>query len=218
MSAAGKVKTRILRIDPEAVDDRNLDIMGRILLNDGVMAYPTETFYGLGALCLSKQATNRIYGLKERDAGKPLSLIAADLDMVAAVAAEPPGIFFSLAEEFWPGPLTLVLKAAPTYPAELAGPGPSIAVRIPPIAWIRRLVFQIGIPITATSANISGEKEISEGAEVAALFKGKVDLIVDGGTTPGLRPSTIVDLTGDRPRILREGAIPLSALAKYLDA
>jgi L-threonylcarbamoyladenylate synthase len=209
------MKTTILKIDPESVEDEVLETMTEILLNDGIMAYPTETFYGLGAVCLSKTAARKIYLLKEREAGKPLSLIASDMDMVAGVTAELPAVYFSLAEEFWPGPLTLILKAAPTYPPELAGPGPSLAIRIPPVNWIRRLTGGLGVPITATSANISGEKEISKGNEVRKLFKGKVELIVDGGITPGDFPSTIVDLTTEKPRILREGAIPLSSLARF---
>ncbi len=212
---ANAMKTTILKIAPESVDDDCLEVMSGILLGEGVMAYPTETFYGLGAICFSKKAIRRIYRLKERDAGKPLSLIASDLDMVAGISAEPPGVFFPLVEDFWPGPLTLVLKAAPTFPAALAGPDHTIAVRIPPISWLRRLVEEIGIPVTATSANVSGDKEISDGAEITALFNGKLDLIVDGGKTPGHHSSTIIDLTTGRPRILREGAIALSALAKY---
>jgi L-threonylcarbamoyladenylate synthase len=121
-----------------------------------------------------------------------------------------------LAGEFWPGPLTLVLRAAPAFPPELAGPGHTVAVRIPPAAWLRELVAEIGLPITATSANISGEREVFDPAEVIRLFEGKVDIILDGGPTPGGLPSTIVDISGDRPRVLREGAVPASALSAFL--
>jgi L-threonylcarbamoyladenylate synthase len=210
------MKTRVVGIDPSDPETDVLRSVAGILAADGVMAYPTETFYGLGAILFSRKAVRRVFRLKARDAGKPLSLIVSDIDMIERIAAEPPPIFLTLAGEFWPGPLTLVLKAAPSFPPELAGPGHTVAVRIPPAAWLRELVAEIGLPITATSANISGEKEVSDPAEVLRLFDGKVNVIVNGGPTPGGLPSTIVDISGDSPRILREGAVPASALSAFL--
>ena len=151
------MKTLIVRIEPEKVPDDVIETVADILLRDGVMAYPTETFYGLGAVCSSGKAVRRIYRLKARDAGKPLSLIVSGLDMIETLAFDPLPIFHRLAGEFWPGPLTLVLKASPLFPARLAGPGHTIGVRIPSVPWLRRLVAKVGLPITATSANTSGE-------------------------------------------------------------
>jgi L-threonylcarbamoyladenylate synthase len=210
------MKTLIVRIEPEKVPDDVIETVADILLRDGVMAYPTETFYGLGAVCFSGKAVRRIYRLKARDAGKPLSLIVSSLDMIETLAVGPPPVFHRLAGEFWPGPLTLVLKASPSFPARLAGPGHTIGVRIPSVPWLRRLVHEIGLPITATSANISGEGEISDPAEVLRTFNDKVDIIVDGGPTRGGQASTIVDITGPMPRILREGAVPAGKLEQYL--
>jgi L-threonylcarbamoyladenylate synthase len=210
------MRSRVIGIDPSDPEEDILRTIVGMLAADGVMAYPTETFYGLGAICFSRKAVRRVFRLKARDAGKPLSLIVADFDMIERIAAEPPPVFRLLAGEFWPGPLTLVLKAAPSFPPELAGPGHTVAVRIPPAAWLRRLVAEIGVPITATSANVSGEKELSDPVEVIRLFDGKVEVIVDGGPTPGGLSSTIVDISGDRPRVLREGAVPASALSSFL--
>lgn len=210
------MRTRVFRIDPSGPEEGLLRTVAEILAADGVMAYPTETFYGLGASLFSKKGVRRIFRLKERDAGKPLSLIVSDIDMIERIAAEPPPVFRLLAGDFWPGPLTLVLKASPSFPPDLAGPGHTVAVRIPPAAWLRGLVADIGLPVTATSANVSGEKDVSDPAEVVRLFDGKVDVIVDGGPTPGGLPSTIVDISGDRPRLLREGAVAASALSAYL--
>ena len=210
------MNTFIVKIEPEKVPDDVIETVAGVLLGDGVMAYPTETFYGLGAVCFSGEAVRRIYRLKARDAGKPLSLIVSSLDMIETLAIGPPPVFHRLAGEFWPGPLTLVLKASPAFPARLAGPGHTIGVRIPSVPWLRRLVHEVGLPITATSANISGEGEISDPAEVLRTFNDKVDIILDGGATPGGRASTIVDITGSTPRILREGAIPKAQLEKYL--
>jgi L-threonylcarbamoyladenylate synthase len=210
------VKTLIVKIEPDSVPNDVIETVAAVLSRDGVMAYPTETFYGLGALCFSVKAVRRIYRMKARDAGKPLSLIVSDIDMVETLAACPPTIFYRLAGELWPGPLTLVLKASPSFPARLAGPGHTIGVRIPSVPWLRRLVHEVGIPITATSANISGGGEISDSAEILRIFNNEVDIIVDGGPTTGRRVSTIVDITGPTPRILREGAVPASKLEQFL--
>jgi len=210
------MKTLVVRIESERISDDIIETVADVLLRDGVMAYPTETFYGLGAVCFSGKAVRRIYRLKARDAGKPLSLIVSSLDMIETLAVGRPPIFHRLASEFWPGPLTLVLKALPSFPARLAGPGHTIGVRIPSVPWLRRLVTKVGLPITATSANISGEGEISDPAEVLRTFNDKVDIMVDGGPTRGGQASTIVDITGRTPLILREGAVSKAQLEKYL--
>jgi L-threonylcarbamoyladenylate synthase len=213
---AEQANTLIFGVDPTAADASGLRAVAAILAADGVMAYPTETFYGLGAAAFSEKAVHRVFLLKAREAGKPLSLIVSGMDMVERIAAEPPSAFYVLAGEFWPGPLTIVLKAAPTFPTALAGPGHTVAVRIPPAAWLRALVDELGLPVTATSANVSGRKEISDPAEVRRLFEGKVDVIIDGGMTPGGLPSTIVDLSGPEPAILREGAVPAASVRACL--
>jgi L-threonylcarbamoyladenylate synthase len=210
------VKTRLLRLDPAVVDLGLIADVAAVLLKDGVMAYPTETFYGLGAAGFSAKAVPRIYKLKGRDTAKPLSMIASDLDMVREITGTLTPTFWSLAREFWPGPLTLVLEASPSLPPFLLGPGGSIAVRVPPVAWLRRLAYELSQPLTATSANISGEKELSDPAAVIALFDGKVELVVDGGPTPGGAPSTLLDLTGPEPRLLREGVIPSDRIRAVL--
>lgn len=211
-----QVKTLIVGIDPAAADASGLRAVAAVLAADGIMAYPTETFYGLGAAGLSEKAARRIHALKGRDASKVLSLIVSGMDMVERIAAAPPPAFYVLAGEFWPGPLTIVLGAAPTFPPALAGPGHTVALRIPPAAWLRALVDELGFPVTATSANLSGSSEVSDPAEVRRLFEGKVDVLIDGGPTPGGLASTIVDLSGAEPVILREGAVPAAAIRACL--
>ncbi len=211
------MKTEVLTVDPASAEREAVGRVAAVLRRDGVMAYPTETFYGLGAVCLSRAAVRKVYRLKKRDPRKPLSVLASDLDMVREVAASPlPPVLFRLAGEFWPGPLTVVLKAAAGFPAAVLGPGGTIGLRVPPAPWLRRLIFELSAPITATSANLSGEKELADPAEVRRLFEGRVDLIVDGGTTPGGRPSTVVDLTRQPAVILRDGAVPTGVLAGFL--
>ena len=208
--------TRTVRIDPMAGGAAGAREVADALLAGAVAACPTETFYALGAAAFSRRAVDRVRRLKGRDASKPLSVLASDLDMVAAIAAATGPSFIALAGEFWPGPLTVVLPAAAGLPEFLLGPGRTIAVRIPPVPWLRALVREMSEPLTATSANLSGESELADPAEVAALFDGKIELIVDGGPTAGGLPSTIVDLAGDRPRVLREGRIPASRLEPFL--
>jgi L-threonylcarbamoyladenylate synthase len=212
------MKTRVVRIEPAAVDAGLVADVVSVLLGNGVMAYPTETFYGLGAAALSARAVSKIYRLKKRDSLKPLSVIASDLEMVGELAGSLPPVFWVLAEEFWPGPLTLVLRASPAIPKFLAGPGGTIAVRVPPVPWVRKVAYGMSQPLTATSANLSGEKEMADPGEVAAVFQGKIDLIVDGGATPGGAPSTLLDLTSPEPRLLREGAICAEKIRAVLGA
>lgn len=204
---AAVTRTRIISIDPGAAELPRSAGVAAALHSGAVMAYPTETFYALGAAAFSEQAVNRIFRLKERDRSKPLSFIVSDLDMVGEVVSALPPSFQALASGFWPGPLTLVLSAAAGLPDYVLGPDRTIAVRIPPPAWLRALVRELGEPLTATSANLSGEKAPADPADVKALFEGRVDLIVDAGPAPGGLPSTIVDLSGRTPKVLREGAI-----------
>ena len=209
-------ETRIVVVGERPEESLPLGEIAEALLGGAVAAYPTETFYALGAAAFSKQGVERIYRLKGRDASKPLPLIASDPDMVAGIAASLPASFAALAAEFWPGPLTLVLPAAAGLPDFLVGPGRTVAVRIPPLAWLRALVAELAEPLTATSANLAGEKELADPADVAALVEGKVEWMLDGGRTPGGLPSTIVDITGEVPRILREGAIPAASILALL--
>lgn len=210
------VKTRTIRISPTEADAELLREAAAALRDHAVAAYPTETFYALGAAAFSRKAVARIYRLKGRAAGKALSVIVPDLDMVKEIANPLPEGFVALASEFWPGPLTLVLPAAPAVPEFLAGPGRTIAVRVPPLAWLRSLVREVGEPLTATSANLAGEPELSDPAAVTAAFGGRIELVVDAGHSPGGLPSTIVDLASAGPRILREGRIPRDRIEAFL--
>ncbi|MDH5704857.1 MAG: L-threonylcarbamoyladenylate synthase [Candidatus Aminicenantes bacterium] len=210
------VETRIIRIKPDRVGPDVIALIAGVLRKDGVMAYPTDTFYGLGASCFSKRAIQRIYRLKKRERAKPLSILVSDLGMVRSLAVGIPRLFWQLAEEFWPGPLTLVLKASSSLPEEILGPEGSVGIRLPALPWLRGLISKVAFPITGTSANISGEKEIENPEDVIASFSGMVDLIVDGGRTEGGLPSTVVDLASPDPVIVREGAVPRSILDGYL--
>lgn len=209
------MNTAIIKIDPERVESETLQLVAGVLKKEGIIVYPTDTFYGLGADCYSAHAVDRIYALKKRDSSKALSVLAAGLNMVKTCTIHRPDVFGELAENFWPGPLTLVMEASPQMPKKLLAGGRTLGIRWPDCPWINALIKLCGFPVTATSANLSGQSEISLADDAVEIFYGRVDCIVDGGSTPGGKPSTIVDLTQEKPLILREGAIPAAELQPY---
>ena len=208
--------TEVIKIDFKVFDPNAAEKIRDILKRDGVFIYPTETLYGLGGDCFSQKVIKRIFAIKFRSLSKPLSVVISDLDMMDKIVKEKPLIFKKIAQNFWPGALTLVLKAAPHLPAELLGPSGTIAVRQTGSAWLRRLISFCGFPLISTSANLSGRKNILDPAHVYNLFKGKVDLVIDGGKLSGDLPSTIIDLTLPEPKILREGVFSKEDLSPYL--
>jgi|GEM_PF-184322 len=210
------MQTEIIRLSG-GPSDRDID--GRIirtLSGGGVIVYPTDTFYGLGASGFNAEAIGKVYRIKQRSAAKPLSLVISDLKMISAVAFRIPPLLEDLAAAFWPGPLTLVLTASPDLPAELLGSHRTIGIRIPRHVWLRKLIHSAGFPLTATSANLSGMPESADPSHVIRMFDGRVDMIIDGGFTPGGLPSTVVDLIGAAPKIVREGAVTRARLQSYL--
>lgn len=215
-SALPRLKTQLLKINPEKVGLRTIRSIATVLSQEMLAVYPTDTFYGLGAVCTSRKAIARIYRLKKREASMPLPVIISDLEQARDIAVEIPPLLYSLAASFWPGPLTLVLKAAPHLPAELLGRGQTIGMRIPASPWLRKLVGELRTPLIATSANISGEGEIMSAEEALDVFKNRVDLIVDGGVSRVSAPSTVLDLSMKVPVLIRAGAVPKAKLRTYL--
>jgi L-threonylcarbamoyladenylate synthase len=210
------MSARIIKIDPARVGTEINEEIVLTFRQGGLIVYPTDTFYGLGADCFSGRALSRIYEVKGRPPSKALPVLISDAEMVRRLAVEIPPVFDRLSTVFWPGPLTLILKAAANLPAELVGPERTIGIRLPAVTWIRDLIRAAGFPVVATSANISGEGEIDSAGEAVRQFKNKVDLIVDGGKTAGGRPSTVIDLTSGKPVLRREGAIPRAELDKVV--
>jgi L-threonylcarbamoyladenylate synthase len=209
------MKTKIIRISSPIMEKGKIREIVEVLRRDGIMVYPTETFYGLGANGFSANAIRKVYRLKKRDLSKPLPVVISDYDMLRHIISGDTMDFEQLISDFWPGPLTIIFRASSAVPEELCGKDGTIGVRLTEHPWVRDLVSQAGFPITATSANISGQKPISDPATARELFEGTVDLFVDGGTTKGLSPSTVVDFSGEKPRLVREGAIPFNRLKKH---
>jgi L-threonylcarbamoyladenylate synthase len=188
----------------------------KILKAAGVVALPTETFYGLAADCGNARALRLLNELKQKEEDAPILLLMADSSQVTEIAGPLPDRFEELARSFWPGPLTLVIPAAPSLPREVSGGRGTVAVRVPGLALPRRLSRALGRPITGISANLTGQPPCRTAQDVADSFETGIAMILDGGTTQGGAPSTIVDLTGDRPGILREGVLPSFSLRPFL--
>ena len=185
-----------------------------ILKKGGVVAFPTDTVYGIGANPLNAQAVARIYRVKKRPPDLPLPLLLAEKSDLPRVASVVPDIAWQLAERFLPGGLTLVLRKSPWVPRAVTAGGDTIAVRIPdhpiPVALIRGL----GNPIVGTSANLSGRPSPVTAEEIRQQLDDAADLIIDGGRCPGGTESTVLDVSGEVPTLVREGAIPRSELEK----
>jgi len=179
----------------------------KLIRAGAVVAIPTDTLYGLAANPFSEEAVLRVFAAKGRPADRPLPLVAADVDQIEAHLGRLPPRAAALAARFWPGPLTLVIAApAGLAPQVTAGTG-SVGVRVPAAAVARAVSLAVGHPITATSANISDEPGTADPAVVEALLGDRIDLLIDGGTTPGGPASTIVDMTVNPPALVRAGAI-----------
>ena len=185
-----------------------------ILRRGGLIAYPTDTVYGLGASMSLPQSVARIYEVKGRPRSLPLPLLLADVSQIAEVAGEVPLSAWCFINSFFPGALTLILPKAASVPAIITGGGNSVAVRVPDHPVPLALIKGLGSPIVGTSANISGRPSPLTAEEVYAQLGDKVDLIIDGGLCPGGRESTIVDVTGETPVIRREGAISIEELRR----
>lgn len=185
-------------------DEEGLQAAVSILDSLGVIAYPTDTLYGLGVDALDEDAVAKVFAAKGRPEGVALPVIVANVDDVRHVARVTP-LARRLAAEHWPGALTLVLPALATVPDNLLAGGTTVAVRVPDAPWALALAEHFG-PVTATSANRHGEPAARTAREAEAVTG--LDLVVDGGTLPGT-PSTLVDATGAEPKVLRQGALTI---------
>jgi L-threonylcarbamoyladenylate synthase len=185
----------------------------KILRKGGVIAFPTDTVYGLGADAFNTAAVERIYEIKDRPKHRQLPLLIADVERLATLAEPIPEIAWFLARQFWPGGLTLVLPKTDSLPAYLAS-GSTIAIRVPDHPVCLALIQHLGNPIIGTSANISGQPAALTAEEVGQQLGGKIDFIINGGKCPGGKESTVVDITRESPIILRQGIIPSDEIDK----
>jgi len=187
-----------------------------VLKRNGIIAVPTETFYGLAVNPFQEAALDRLFALKDRAPGKPVLVLVAGPDLLPQVVQEVPEVAFRLMARFWPGPLTIIFPSRPHLPRLLTGSTGTIGVRQPRHSLTCRLITALGHPITGTSANRTGRPPLVRAAEVAEEFGDGVDLILEAGPCPGGLPSTIVDVTDSPIRLVRAGAIASAELAEII--
>jgi L-threonylcarbamoyladenylate synthase len=182
-----------------------------------VLGMPTDTFYGLAADPFNLRAVDKVYEIKTRSRHKPLSLLISSVEQAEELAKDLSDEFYALARKFWPGPLTIIVKAGSRLPLKVTANTGNVAIRVPNAKIPLAVVTAAAIPITATSANLSGASECTTAEQVRDQLHGRINVIVDGGTSPRDIASTIIDLTDDgaRWRVIREGAIPADQISTF---
>ncbi len=208
--------TLVLRVDPEAPEDMVIARAAKVILDGGLVAFPTETVYGLGANALDERAVEGIFRAKERPAYDPLIVHLADARALDLVAAHVPETALELADAFWPGPLTLVLPRHPRIPLRVTAGGETVAVRVPAHRVARALIRAADVPIAAPSANRFGRISPTCADHVLADLEGRIELLLNGGCTTVGVESTVLSLVGEVPSILRPGGISYEALSGVL--
>lgn len=207
---------RVLTVDPLSPAPEALREAVNALAAGLVVAFPTDTLYGLAVDPRSAHAVERLYAVKGRGFDQPLPLIACDETQVADQAGSLTQLARRFAREFWPGPLTLVLEAHPSLDTRVHAATGRVAVRVPAHALARALARVAGHPITATSANIAGETAAAAVTELSSALAGRIDVVLDGGPTIGGLPSTIVDVTGHAPTLVRAGVVPWARVLEFV--
>ncbi len=213
VSTAGKIR----QIQPLAPDPEAIAECARIIRAGGVAVFPTRCLYGLGADALNTDAVNRLFEIKERPHEKAILVLISDKKELSALVSEIPKTAIRIMDKFWPGKITIIFKAKENLPANLTAGTGKIGVRLcgHPAAWA--LMKAVGGPVTGTSANLAGHPGCSQIADLDAEIAEQVNLILDAGKLDGGAGSSIVDVTGDAPTVLREGVIPATDIFGALD-
>ena len=201
----------ILKANPQGIQKA-----ARIILQGGVIAFPTETFYGLAADARNEAAVKKIFQVKDRGEGKPILLLVAARSWLTGLAQEVNAQAERLMEEFWPGPLTLVFRASPYVSPLLTANTGKIGIRHSPHPVTQALVQAVGRPVTGTSANLSRRPGASTAQEVLQSLGEELDAILDGGKTSGGPGSTVLDVSGPSPQMIREGMLSLDELKPFI--
>lgn len=211
------MRPEIIKISQERPEPSLVSYAAQQIRQGEVLGMPTDTFYGLAADPFNLRAVDRVYEIKTRSRHKPLSLLIENTEQAEELARPLPPEFYALARRFWPGPLTIIVRAASKLPLKVTANTGNVALRIPAAAIPVAVIQAAGIPVTATSANLSGATECTTAIEVRDQLQNRIGIIIDGGTSPREVASTIVDLTDSdaRWKVLREGAIPSREISKF---
>jgi len=205
-----------LNVDPRKPEDRALLLAAEVVQAGGVVVYPTETLYGLGANAWNPEAVERVHALKKRTGGKPVLVIVHSAGAVPGLTDEITEAGRTLMESFWPGPLTLLFRSGSHVPRAVTGESGRIGIRLPSSRVCVRLCELSGCPLVSTSANISGEPSPGSVPEIERALGPGVDLFIDGGVLPPGLPSTVVDVSGRAPHLVREGRVSFEDLKRIV--
>jgi len=212
-----RVAAEIVRINSEAPENSLIAYVAEQIRNGYVLGMPTDTFYGLAADPFNLRAVEKVYDIKSRSRHKPLSLLIESVDQAEDLTRPLPEEFYKLARKYWPGPLTLIVRAASRLPLKVTANTGNVALRVPAAKIPVAVVRSAGLPLTATSANVSGAAECTTADGVRQQLGDLIPVIVDGGPSPRSVPSTIVDLTDPAGwRVQREGAISAQEISDFL--
>lgn len=208
----------ILKVNPDTPETSLVSYAAEQIKKGQVLGIPTDTFYGLAADPYNLRAVDRIYEIKSRSRHKPLSLLIESIEQAELLADGLPDEFYMVAERFWPGPLTMIVRASSRLPLKATANTGNIAIRIPDLAIPLAIVRAAGVPITATSANLSGHSECTTATGVKDQLQERLPIIIDGGPSPRTVPSTIINFTEStgRWRLQREGAIHVQEIEDIL--
>jgi tRNA threonylcarbamoyl adenosine modification protein (Sua5/YciO/YrdC/YwlC family) len=211
------VRAEIVKINSDTPEPSLVRYAADQIRAGQVLGMPTDTFYGLAADPFNLRAVDRVYEIKSRSRHKPLSLLIESVEQAEELARPLPEEFHALARKFWPGPLTIIVRAASRLPLKVTANTGNVALRIPSSAIPLAVVQAAGIAITATSANLSGESECTTADAVRDQLQDRISIIVDGGPSPREVASTIIDLTDEEARwkIMRECAIPAQEISEF---
>jgi L-threonylcarbamoyladenylate synthase len=201
-----------LSVSLDAPEDKPLVLAAEVIQAGGLIVYPTETIYGIGSNALHRRGIKRIHALKRRTERRPILVLVPTIESVLPLVQRIPPTGRKFMEAFWPGPLTLVFSASRTLPEELIQGRGTVGIRIPSCTLCLRLLELCECPITSTSANLSGEAPLSSIEEMKKVLTPGIDLYLDAGVLPPSKPSTVVDVSEEIPRLVREGAVSADAL------
>ena len=207
----------LLKVDPVAPDIQVLLAAAEAVLRGGVIAFPTDTVYGLGCSLFDASAVEMVARLKRRDPSLAVISLISDPRQVHGLASEVSPVAERLIARFWPGPLSLIFKAAPIVPPRVRGAGGTVALRCPKDPLCATLLDVIGGPVVSSSANLSGQPPAETAEEVVQIFGNQLDLVIDGGPRRGGVPSTLVDVSGPRTLLLRRGDIDITSVLTDFD-
>lgn len=202
----------VLPVDPENPDPEALRAAAEAVLRGGVIGFPSDTLYGLGCSLFDVSAVEMVARLKRRDPSLAVISLIPEPDQAYGLATDIHEVAQRLIERCWPGPLSMIFRAAPIVPIRVRGAGSTVALRCPKDTLCERLLARIGGPVVSSSANLSGQPTAETAEDVVKIFGNQLDLVLDGGPRRGRAPSTLVDVSEAKPRLLRRGAVDVTDL------